>query len=222
MIALRAWREPDEDASNEVSVTTSTVNSASTSLGATSAPVAPPAPLTIGVLSAQGGAIETGVQAEVAFLHADAATFPAGVFAVVQPLTNPEETVTQLLGQGVSALVSDPSGPMVEEVVAASEAAGLPLCLVGDSSEIAAVSGRGIAIGDPRTCTQLFALATVSAGSTMPAPLVDAISFVVGGAGLGCASISQCAAYLDANQPISFEPEGGQIRLAPEAESDDT
>ena len=214
VIVVRAGRE--DSAASTDTTTGSSLGSVDTQpLVSTSTLPALVSPLTIGFLTVDDAASQTAVQSEVASLAADTASFPSGVFVVAQPLgSDPAATIEQLRGQGVTVVVAAVAGDGAAPVAAASQAAHAPLCLVGASPD--GITGVGIAFGTPTSCVDLLALASIAASSSEGTRVAAAMGRLVGGDGLQCSTVAQCAAYLQAAQPISFEPDGEAVQLAPE------
>lgn len=217
LIVVRAGRE-DKTASTTSTdvVTNANVSDQVSSTSETTGPAPVVAPLTIGVITGSDAGVQDGVVSEVAALSADAQTFSGGVFVVIQPADDDlAATIDQLRGQSVTALITAAGTDTTAAIVAASGAARVPLCLVGAAPTTDGITGTGIAIGSAKTCTDLLALGSIAASSADSAKIIDAMSELIGGGGLKCSTVPQCAIYLRASQPISFEPDGESIQLAP-------
>ena len=229
VLAIRLGSEPQDDAAptSDASDASDSSDAADTSAtfeeGASSSTLGLPVPpvlsaLTLGLISNGDVALQEAVRTEVAALTADETTFPSGVFLVVQTVgSDTAALLDQLRGQGVNAVISDVTGPAVNDVVSAANAAGVALCLIGASAEVDTVTGPGVAVGTSKSCVDLIGLAAVASDSPDRIRILDAMTQLVAGDGLPCATVAQCGAYLRAEQPITFEPVGELIRLAPDA-----
>ena len=220
-IAIRASRDPKP--SNSPGTRPADTQPAGTSPLATGGPTATAqapallASFTLGLMSSGDAALEQSVRAAVDEIGGDTQAYRSGAFLVVQPFgADPAEVIRQLLGQGVAALVTDAAGTQLSAVLGAAQAVQMPICVVG-ADNAQTMHGPGIAAGDPTSCTAFLGLAALYAGSAIPSRVADAMAVIGNGGGLQCSSFTQCAAYLSAGQPISFVPDSGPVRLAPNA-----
>ena len=214
-IAIRVSREPKS--TDRVDAATTTSASAGTVASPTTELVPLLASLTLGLVSTGDAAVEQSMRDAIADISKDTKVYPSGAFLVVQPLgADAAAVISQLLSQSVAAVVTDAAGSQLTSVIAAAQAMQVPLCVTGtDTAQ--SMHGTGIASGGPASCAAFLGLAALYAGSSMPSRVVDAMSVIGGGGGLQCSSFAQCAAYLSAGQPISFVPDSGPVRLAPNA-----
>ena len=214
-IAIRVSHEPRS--TDRVDAATTTSSSAATVAAPTTALVPLLASLTLGLVSTGDAAVEQSMRDAIADISKDTKAYPSGAFIVVQPLgADAAAVISQLLSQSVAAVVTDAAGSQLTSVIAAAQAMQVPLCVTG-ADNAQSMHGTAIAAGNPASCAAFLGLAALYAGSAMPSRVADAMSVIGGGGGLQCSSFAQCAAYLSAGQPISFVPDSGPVRLAPNA-----
>jgi hypothetical protein len=184
-------------------------------IGASAAPTTVAALPGVNIGFASAGGPSELLTAEVGALNAQRTLFPAGVFVVTQSIgADPGAVVTQLRGQGVVGIVSDATGPAAAAISSVARTAQVAVCLIGSSAD-AAVHGPGVVFATPASCVDLLGLGTLAAHAIVPARVADALALLTRSDGLPCKSFAQCAAYLQAEQPVSFTPDGGPVVPAP-------